>query len=65
MSDDLRVLAEERARRLATTKQVTPLSSKKKSPSHRQSLVTEARNEMHLQYINDNSNDVVMILIKE
>jgi len=57
MSDDLRVLAEERARRLAITQQVIPLNSKKKSPSHRQSLVIEARNEMHLQYINDNSDN--------
>ena len=61
MADDLRFLAEERARRLSTIQQVKPLSSsKKKSPSHRQhrlALISDAKNEMHLQNINENSDN--------
>ena len=45
MSDEFRVLAEERARRLSNK----GTSIKIKTPSHRQSLVIEARNEIHLQ----------------
>ena len=57
MSDEFRVLAEERARRLSN--KGTPI--KVKSPSHRQSLVIQARNEIHLQrdyYENKNSTTI-------
>ena len=53
MSDEFRILAEERARRLSN--KGSPI--KIKSPSHRQSLVIEARNEIHLQREKSDENE--------
>lgn len=55
-NDDCRALANERALRLSSTPtRKSPISSKKNSPSHRQSLLIEARNDIHLQKIDNNA----------